>query len=444
MEDTKTTPKTPTRRGERVGSVRVLFTGEHGAQISPATALRAGSVVLGRAAEDPALLSLRNDSLSSRTHATLERKSGRSVLADQGSRNGTFVNGVRVTETVLADGDVIRVGSCLLLYREDTIDGDDLDVPALVGRSPAMRALRHRLGHVAQTTASVLLLGESGVGKSLAAREIHARSGRDGPFVAVNCAAIPEQLADSQLFGHVAGAFTGAQRAHDGFFRAARGGTLFLDEVAELPLAVQAKLLGVLEERAIIPVGTSERIKIDVRVIAATNAELSEAVRVRAFRGDLFARLNELSMTLPSLRCRREDILPMFVTAVGDPPLRLATNLAEALLLYPWPFNVRELRKVALDLRVRVSSVSSFGPTEAVDVSLIEDRLDRSEVARPKDEGDDPAPLKPAPSREELERLLVEKQGVISEVALAVGRSRKQVYRWIEHHGLAAVRNRGR
>ena len=216
--------------------------------------------------------------------------------------------------------------------------------------------------------ATVLLLADSGCGKEVAARALHALGRPDGPFVAVNCSAIPEGLAESQFFGQVAGAFTGAT-ARPGWFRAAHGGTLFLDEIGDLPAPIQPKLLRVLEERAVIPVGATAPIPVDVRVVAATHRDLvADLARVH-LRGDLYARLAQLVIRLRPLRERREDVLALLAHALGAPPA-ITPRLAEALLRYAWPFNVRELRAVAQELQLR--GAGAAGP---LDLPLVAERL---------------------------------------------------------------------
>jgi len=233
---------------------------------------------------------------------------------------------------------------------------------AIIGNHPAMRTLLHRVGSVADTDASVLLRGETGTGKEVVARLIHAMSTRArGPFVALNMAAIPENLAESQLFGHEKGAYTGADRARVGKFVAAEGGTLFFDEVGELPLPLQAKLLRVLQDREITPVGGNQARAIDVRLIAATHRNLEEMVEEGTFREDLFYRLDVVPLEIPSLRERQEDI------AVLADHFRLVVNAREGRTVPPfspegverleahaWPGNVRELEHLVERLVVVV------------------------------------------------------------------------------------------
>ena len=222
----------------------------------------------------------------------------------------------------------------------------------LVGDSLALRRVSERLHRIAPSAATVLLSGESGTGKEVAARAVHQMSPRAaGPFVPVNCAAIVAELIESELFGHVKGAYTGAQQNRDGLFYYARGGTLFLDEIAELPLTAQAKLLRVLEERRIRPVGSEQEIPVDVRVIAATNRDLKAEVAAQRFRQDLYFRLQVLEVVMPPLRERNED-LPLLLghlitklsAALGVPPLTPDARTLARLADYDWPGNVRELR----------------------------------------------------------------------------------------------------
>ncbi len=222
----------------------------------------------------------------------------------------------------------------------------------IVGASDTMSRLRALVRRVAPTPSTVLIQGESGVGKELVARALHQLSPRAGrPFVAVNCAAISADLIESELFGHVKGAFTGAKEARNGLFYYAHGGTLFLDEIGEFPLALQSKLLRVLEERKIRPVGTEHEVPVDVRVVAATNRDLKQEVAQCRFRQDLFYRLEVMTLTVPPLRQRAEDVpelaalfMDRLSVQLGVPPLLISPEVARALSAYPWPGNVRELR----------------------------------------------------------------------------------------------------
>ncbi|MBI3205873.1 MAG: sigma-54-dependent Fis family transcriptional regulator [Myxococcales bacterium] len=258
----------------------------------------------------------------------------------------------------------------------------------LLGESPAMRALRRSVERVSPTNATVLLLGESGTGKEVVASALHRGSLRaSGPFVPINCAALPAALLESELFGHAKGAFTGATSAKQGLFVEASGGTLFLDEIGDLPLALQPKLLRALQERCVRPVGGGREIPVDVRLVAATNRDLRRLVDEQRFREDLFYRLSVVEIDLPPLRRRGQDVLlfanhclERLAGRMKREPLRLAPAVAQAMLTHDWPGNVRELencveRAVALaqgsliELEDLPESVRRAPPTRDPDVA---------------------------------------------------------------------------
>ena len=254
----------------------------------------------------------------------------------------------------------------------------------LIGHSAAMRHLYATIGSISGNKSTVLITGESGTGKELVARTIHLKGPwADQPFLALNCGAMSETLLDSQLFGHKRGAFTGAIADHDGVFQAASGGTLFLDEVAEIPLPLQVKFLRAVQEREVTPLGTSRPIKVGVRIIAASNTNLEQAVATGTFRKDLFYRLNVVPIHLPPLKERRDDIpllvdhlVAVFSAAYKVQPKRLTTEALDKLVAYAWPGNVRELQNVierlfalhhgqeiaAADLPAPISGVTQADP----------------------------------------------------------------------------------
>jgi transcriptional regulator with GAF, ATPase, and Fis domain len=279
-------------------------------------------------------------------------------LVDLSSSNGTFMGGVKVGEIAIVEPVTLQLGTTTLKIAPASIEAE---VPAstrtsfgsVLGRSVAMRELFEQLDAVAKSECSVLIEGETGVGKEQVAESIHNESPRkDGPFVVVDCGALLGELMESELFGHAKGAFTGAVDERKGLLQMADGGTVFLDEVGELPLPLQAKLLGVIERRKVQPLGTSTARAIDVRVIAATNRNLAREVNEGRFRADLFFRLAVVRLRVPPLRERLDDI-PMLVEAFlanlrdreGDHiPMQLSPIELARLQAQPWTGNVRELR----------------------------------------------------------------------------------------------------
>lgn len=245
----------------------------------------------------------------------------------------------------------------------------------LVGESPAIAALRSTVDRLANTDLPVLLLGESGTGKEVVAQSLHYRgSRRDNPFVAVNCAAVAETLLESELFGHEKGAFTDAREARQGKFELAEGGTLFLDEIGDMSAGGQAKLLRVLEQKVITRVGGSQPIRTNVRIVAATNVNLAQAVREKKFREDLFYRLTVVALELPPLRDRPEDILPLaqhflerFCVEARRRPLAISPEARLRLAAHAWPGNVRELR----NLMERIAFLNASDRVEASDLAFI-------------------------------------------------------------------------
>jgi MoxR-like ATPase len=320
------------------------------AQVVP---LRRG-LVLGRSPDTDVACIFH--STISRQHARVETGLGGILcLQDLGSRNGTRINGDRhdlpAPLTVQA---LVRLGDVLAVVDEASSSGSFGADPVLPGASPKMARLRALVERAAPDPASVLIIGETGTGKERLAKEIHRRSGRTGPFVALSCAELSPQLIESQLFGHERGAFTGASAAQPGLFVAAHGGTLFLDELGELPLDLQPKLLRVLQEGEVRPLGSVHGRKVDVRVVAATNRDLPVLVEVEQFRRDLYARLSLWELRLPPLRERRQDILPWARVLLGawnrergaKAQLTFQADAAERILLHGWLDNLRGLDRM--------------------------------------------------------------------------------------------------
>ncbi|MDO9002340.1 MAG: sigma 54-interacting transcriptional regulator [Aquabacterium sp.] len=303
---------------------------------------------------------------------------------------------------------------------------------AIVSRSNVMAELLAEAKLVAGSDASVLIRGESGSGKEVLAQAIHRASPRAShPFVAVNCGAIPESLLESELFGHIKGAFTGAVANHAGLFQAANGGTLFLDEIGDMPVALQVKLLRVLQERVVRPVGASQAIPIDVRIMSATHRDLDAAMAEGEFREDLYYRLNVVSLTLPTLAERREDIPLLANHFLAKLALKynkrvngFAPEAVKALATAPWPGNVRQLHNV-------VEQVSALATTPLIPLALVQRALRVPSVevltfteARLRFE------------REYLVDLLKLTDGSVADAARLAGRNRTEFYRLLQKHGL--------
>jgi transcriptional regulator with PAS, ATPase and Fis domain len=305
---------------------------------------------------------------------------------------------------------------------------DPIPADTLIGASPEWRAVLKLASQVAATEATTCLQGESGTGKEVIARFIHSHSPRRrGPFIAINCAALPEQLLESELFGFERGAFTGAQAPKPGQIELAAGGVLFLDEVTEMTPSAQAKFLRVLQEREFLRLGGTRPVRANVRVVAATNRDLHDAVAHGQFRADLFYRLNVFEIDLPPLRERREDILALaeaFLREFGhhtaDTP-QLMPDAIEALLRHDWPGNVRELRNVL----ERATIICENGPIRARDLSL---------VAAPVPVGDstDLEVLE----RQAIERVMRKAKGNKAQASRELGISRTQLYMRLRKYGL--------
>ncbi len=308
----------------------------------------------------------------------------------------------------------------------------------ILGESPAILAVKSLVERVAEADATALVSGESGTGKEVVARALHRLSKRaKGPFVAVNCAAVPEPLIESELFGHAKGAFTDARQSRPGLLAQAQGGTLFLDEIGELPLSAQAKFLRVLQERTVRPVGSDHELNLDVRIVAATNRDLVQAVEEQRFREDLFFRIHVLPIELPPLRARGTDVLLLAQRFLLDSAARaeksvhsLAPGAAQLLLDYPWPGNVRELMN-CVEHAVALARYEHITP-EDLPVRVRNYRRSHIIVA-----GEDPTELVPL---EEVERryILRVMEAVAGNKRLAarvLGLDRKTLYRKLERYG---------
>ncbi len=320
--------------------------------------------------------------------------------------------------------------------REEVNRRDRLD--NIIGRSPAMQEIFSLIRRVAGSQASVLITGDSGTGKELVARAIHAHGPRKArPFVAMNCSAIPETLLESELFGYARGAHSTARTDRDGLFVEADGGTLFLDEIAEMPLHLQPKLLRVLQDGELRPLGTNKTVKVDVRVIAATNRDLSASLREGLFREDLYYRLNVVQLHLPPLRARTEDILPLaehfLARAAGRSPKTIrgfSEGAKQLILTHAFPGNVRELENL-VERAVALAESELIGPDDLP--PAIRERKSQDRLATAVAQGLTLDQLE----REYIERVLDAEGGNKTRAALRLGLDRKTLYRKLEEYAAA-------
>ena len=381
-------------------------------------------------------IALPDDRIST-SHARVSRGEGGWTLEDLGSKNGSFANGVAARRSPLADGDVLQIGHTFLIFRDGlpTPAGAPSDVETAAPASafatllPALARDFDALAMVAVSDIPVLLVSETGTGKEIVARALHVLSRRSGAFVPVNCGALPTNLAESILFGHRRGAFSGATSEHSGLVRSAHGGTLLLDELGDLPLALQPTLLRVLQEGEVLPVGATTAVRISVRFVGATHRDLEKRVGGGAFREDLLARLSGFTMRLPPLRERREDIgllvgalLCRIEEATGCTPA-LSPDAGALLLRYTWPRNIRELEKCL----ERAVLFASDGPIEPwhlpPDV--------RGEAAEPGGSKPRDPTTRDVENRLRMIELLELHRGNLRAVAGALKTSRSQVHRWL-------------
>jgi transcriptional regulator with PAS, ATPase and Fis domain len=368
----------------------------------------------------------------SRQHAEIYRQGPLYVVRDLGSTNATWLGGRRVEHAPAEVGAVLRVGDWVGVFVREPEGAPEFAelAPELFGGA-AMAELLAPLQRAAGSKLPVLLIGATGTGKERLARAAHHFSGRSGPFFAVNCAALPDQMAESELFGYRRGAFTGAERHHPGHFRSAQGGTLFLDEMPELSPALQAKLLRVLEDGLVMGLGESTPTLVDVRIVTASQKPLKELVASGRLRQDLAARLSGIELRIPSLKARRADIASLFTQflgqATGGRLPSVEARLVEALCLHDWPENVRELQLVTQ----RLIAVHGHEPT------LGRQHLP-AEIAELNDDPRKPSTeSRPPRSRSEhdltrIREALASHRGNVSAAAQALGISRQRIYRLLE------------
>ena len=427
----------------RGGSVEVVRGASKGARLQ----VGRDAVRVGRHKSCDLVL---DDGKISSIHCELQATHEGVRVRDVGSKNGTFVGAVRITEAYLTEPGVLTIGETDLSFAPTKPEAVPLAAAEafgpLAGRSGAMRVVFERLSRAAPTELTVLLLGETGTGKEVAAQAIHGASARKGPFVVVDCASIPPSLAESTLFGHERGAFTGAAHRRLSPFIEAKGGTLFLDELGELPLDLQPRLLRVLAERRVKAVGSNEYVDVDVRVVCATRQDLVRGVHDGSFRSDLYFRGAQLRVELPPLRERLEDITLLvrrILAGLGDEGAiaRVPDDAWKRLMRHDYPGNVRELRNAVtvahalspegpLDIGAHLADARIAGDGGGLRVAgrtyheAKEDALGRFE-------------------REYFAWLVGASGGRVGEMAALADLQRAHVRKYLRRHGLGGTRTRG-
>lgn len=441
------------------------------AEFSPAYVFDAAAITIGREPTNHICVA---DQAVSRYHARINavetgtigphERDTRYRLLDLGSRNGTMVDGQYITDIELESNHEIRIGDAIFKYVDSgaerwlpyRLDGEiegarkATRFVELVGGAQ-MDQIAADIERIAPADLSAIVLGETGTGKEVVARGIHRLSERKGSLQAINCAAIPPNLLESELFGYRRGAFSGADRDKPGLIKLAHNGTLFLDEIGDMPLEAQAKLLRVLQAREVFPLGATTAEHVNIRVVCATHRDLYQYVREGKFRGDLLARLNEHVVRLPPLRERKEDVYLLarqFCERYGRPQMRFTFSFLVALLHYDWPFNVRELENcikrgvaltdgVELDTvhlpdaitehmkgygeRKRVSQANSFPPPPL-------DGAANTTIAPPS--------RRPPPTEAELRALLERHEGNVAAIGRELGKERMQIHRWLKRFSI--------
>ncbi|MBS2022276.1 MAG: sigma 54-interacting transcriptional regulator [Deltaproteobacteria bacterium] len=379
------------------------------------------------------------DRWMSAEHVQLTRVLGGWVVEDLESKNGVVLDGRPVQKQELREGALLEVGHTFFTLRKG-------GPQASKGRARELIPTQHagfgsdldRLDRVAPSLVPVVILGESGTGKELLAQVTHRLSGRKGPFLALNCAALPKTLVESELFGHKRGAFSGADTDRTGLVVASSGGSLFLDEIGDLPLEAQASLLRVLQEREVMPLGSTRAVKVDLRLIVATHRDLEALERAGQFRADLLARLAGFTLRSPPLRERREDLGPLIARLLERhfegraQELTFSSEAARAIFRHAWPLNVRELERALMtagvlaedgEISLEALPLSVRQPAPKVEAQTLSDR-EKQRLSK-------------------LQALLKEHRGNVTAVADALGKSRMQVHRWLKRYGIEPEDFRG-
>jgi len=403
-----------------------------------------GARVLELAVADPQM---------SGKHARIFKEGTAWVLEDSGSTNGTRIDGARIGRATLTDDQVFQLGATLFLFHSELPSPRGSEeilnlkkaVPGVSTLLPEYASSMIAFARMTVSDVPILLLGESGTGKEVLARAVHGLSGRRGAFVPVNCGALPETLLESQLFGHTKGAFSGAVKDEPGFVRAAEKGTLFLDEIGDMPKTSQAALLRVLQEREVTPVGSTQAVKVDLRVVSATHREIDTLKDSGGFRADLYARLAGYTHVLVPLRDRMCDLgilLRELLSKIRPGKTTgITPELGRALMSYEWPLNVRELEQA-------LSVAAVLATDDTVKLEHLPESLRRAfktpRMSTPPEKSTPSRAPSTPPAAEVTDDVLKDRliaslsahKGNISEVARAMGRTRMQIHRWMKRWGI--------
>jgi len=370
----------------------------------------------------------------SKDHFSITKQKNSWMLSDCGSRNGTKINGSKENEKEIKDGDIIEAGGVTFIIREnlDLRGKPDHSLPtnsptAFRTILPQLERSFQMLSKIALSKTTIYIHGPTGCGKEILANTIHAISGRNGKMVPINCGALPHNLVESELFGFRKGAFSGADKDSPGLILASNGGTLFLDEIGELPLQAQTQLLRVLEEGKVRPIGATQAIDVDLRVLCASHKDIEAMVQNQSFREDLFARLMGYAFKIPALNQRKEDlgvIISSLLKEKSAEDLVFSETAAQALFQYDWPRNIRELSKT-LDLAI------SFCDQEPIELQDLPEVIQtyRSQPEETSSTTD---------RSTQLIQLLMEHNGNISAVSRTMGKPRSQIQRWLKKFRIIA------
>jgi transcriptional regulator with PAS, ATPase and Fis domain len=379
------------------------------------------------------------DGLVSSRHARIVRGAGGFDLEDLGSKNGSFIDNVRASGRVrLRDGALVFAGNHVGVFRMVSaleLEAMKAELVSPFGpvptASPALAVACDRLRRLAAAEGELFIVGETGVGKEVYARAVHRESGRKGAFVAINCAAIPRDLVESELFGYRAGAHSTAHQAKAGLIEEAEGGTLFLDEIGEMTQEAQIKILRFLQDRELTPLGSTRPRRMDVRIVAATNRAIAPGTGGEGLRDDIVARLGAAPIHLPPLRDRIEDLGALaahFLAASRVAGVRFEQPAFRALCLHGWPLNVRELEKIVTTAAVLTGGAKPIALRDLPAPIAAAAALPAAPTAR-KAGG-------PSPTPEQLEELLRRHEGNVADVSRELGKHRAAVWRWIKKFGL--------